>query len=340
MADQRRRNGRDEPWKVRFWGVGNENWGCGGHMRPEYYADELRRYATYLRDFGENRLFKIACGPAGADYRWTEVLMSQAASSMDGLALHYYCGTGARSRSATDFGEDDWFELLGNALRMDELLIRHGAVMDEYDPEKRIALVVDEWGTWHDVEPGTHPRFLYQQNTLRDAMVAALTLNTFHRHVERVRLANLAQTVNVLQALVLTREAQMILTPTYHVFDLYQVHQDADRLAHRLHCGRYEGDKGSLPAINASASRAGNGKVHISLCHLDPRMSVELACELVGMQPGRVTGRVLSAAAINAHNTFEQPDAVRPVPFTEARVRGDRLTVELPASSIVVLELS
>jgi alpha-N-arabinofuranosidase len=199
-------------------------------MTPEYYADQFKRYATYVRNLGDNRVFKIACGPNGGDYKWTEVLMREVGRRMNALALHYYCGTGKKSRSATEFDEEDWFFQLKNALRMEELVTRHSEIMDKYDPEKRVALLVDEWGAWHAVEPGTNPGFLYQQNSLRDALVAAATLNIFNNHSERVKMANIAQMINVLQAMILTDKEKMILTPTYWVYQMYTVHHEAKRL--------------------------------------------------------------------------------------------------------------
>lgn len=339
MADLRRKNGRDQPWKVSFFGVGNENWGCGGNMTPEFYADQYRRYATYLRNFGENRLFKVACGPNGGDYRWTEVLMKQAGGQMAGLALHYYCGSGRRSRSATRFEEVDWFHLLRSALRMDELIARHATIMDQYDPAKRVAMLVDEWGTWHEVEPGTNPGFLYQQNTLRDAMVAAVTLNIFNQHCERVRMANIAQTINVLQAMILTQKEKMILTPTFHVYEMYTVHHEAKMLPIDLRGPDYEFGNERIPAVNASASRDAAGKIHVSLANLNPTAAVPVEGEIRGVNLTGGRGRVLTAATMQAHNTFERPAEVEPAAFSGFKVDGGKLAVELPPKSVVVLEL-
>jgi len=235
MADWRRANGREKPWRLKYFGVGNENWGCGGNMRAEYYADVYRRYQTYVRHYGDNRVFRIACGANAGDYHWTETLMREAGRYMDGLSLHYYTvpGTWMHKGPATGFGEREWFATLNKALVMDELIRKHAAIMDKYDPEKRVALVVDEWGTWYDPEPGTNPAFLYQQNTMRDALVAGLTLHVFHRHCDRVRMANLAQVANVLQSVVLTDGPKMVLTPTYHVFEMFKEHQGAERLGLR-----------------------------------------------------------------------------------------------------------
>lgn len=342
MADLRRRNGRAEPWKLPFFGVGNENWGCGGHMRPEYYADLYRRYQTYVRQLSGNRIQKIACGPNVADYRWTEVLMREATPMLGGLSLHYYTHVGPRplSRSATEFGEAEWFSVLRNTLRMDELLTKHGEIMDRFDPQRRVSLVVDEWGTWYDVEPGTNPGFLYQQNTLRDALVAALNFHIFHSHCDRVRMANIAQTVNVLQAMVLTDGSRMIFTPTYHVFEMYKVHQNATRLPVELESARYEFGAEGIPAVSASASVDAEGVVHLSLCNCHPQAAVDVECELRGRTAEQVSGRVLTAPAMNAHNAFDAPQAVSPVDFQGMERRGgSALRVQLPPMSVVVLEV-
>jgi alpha-N-arabinofuranosidase len=341
MADLRRANGRDEPWVIRFWGVGNENWGCGGRMRPEFYADQYRRYSTYCRNFGQSTLYKIACGAPDTNYDWTEVLMREAGRFMDGLSLHYYTvpHNWAAKGSATQFDEGDWFETLKKALVMDEIITNHSTIMDRYDPEKRVGLLVDEWGTWYDVEPGTPPGFLYQQNSLRDALVAGVTLNIFNSHCERVTMANIAQTINVLQAMILTEDDKMILTPTYHTFEMYKVHQDATLLPIDVDCTAYEHGDESIPTLSVSASRDGAGKVHLSLCNLDPGQPASVSCELRGMAPTGASGRVLTAEAINAHNTFDQPEVVKPAKFEGVTVNDNTLLLDLPAKSIVVLEI-
>jgi alpha-N-arabinofuranosidase len=341
LADRRAANGHPEPFNVRFWGVGNESWGCGGSMTPEYYANVYKRFATFLRSVGPTHAFRIATGPNAADYAWTEGVMRDAGWQIDGLDLHYYTVVGpwVHKGSATEFTEREWFGAMQRALRMEELVTRHSAIMDRYDPQKRVALIVGEWGMWHDVEPGTNPGFLYQQNTLRDAVVAALTLNIFNNHADRVRGANIAQTVNVLQAMILTRGAQMIVTPTYHVFALYTVHHDATLLPISLTAGSYTFEGQSVPAVSASASRDSAGWIHITLANLDPNRPRTVQTELRGARVTGVTGRVLTAAAMTAHNTFDQPTAVQPAEFRGARLSGGALTVELPAKSIVVLEL-
>lgn len=342
MADLRRMNGRLEPWKLTYFGVGNENWGCGGRMRPEYYADEYRRYSTYVRDFSGNRIRKIACGPNAADYRWTEVLMREAGSMMWGLSLHYYVvPTGAwhKKGSATEFDDNMWYSTMKRALFMDELITKHSAIMDRYDPGKRVALVVDEWGVWHDVEPGTNPAFLYQQNTLRDALVAGATLNIFNNHCDRVKMANIAQTINVLQSMILTDKEKMIVTPTYHVFDLYKVHQDAELLDTYLEGPTAgEGDS-SIPQLSVSSSIDSDGVVHISLCNMSLSQDAEIRCDIRGMHVSSVEGSILTASEMNAHNTFEKPDAVRPADFDGALLSGGGLMIQLPAKSVVVLTI-
>ncbi len=339
MADLRRQNGRDKPWKLRYFGVGNENWGCGGSMRPEFYADQFRRYQTYVRNFGENRVFKIACGPNGANYDWTTILMEQARRQMAGLAPHYYCGSGRKSRSATEFTEIDWSFQLRNCLRIEEILSKHIEIMDKADPQKRVGIMFDEWGAWHAVEPGTNPGFLYQQNSLRDAMVAGLTLNIFNNHCDRVRMANIAQTVNVLQAMILTDGPKMVLTPTYYVYYLYTVHHDATLLPTELTSPDYTFEADKLPAMNVSASQDRDSKIHVSLCNIDPHNSVSLKARVQGFTARQIRGQVLTANEITAHNTFENASAVQPAAFNDAKIIDGGFETRLPAKSVVVLEI-
>lgn len=341
MANWRRENGRNEPWKLTYFGIGNENWGCGGNMRAEYYADVYRRYATYVRNFGGNRIYKIACGPGGGDYHWTEVLMREAGRFMHGLSLHHYTvpRNWAQKGSATQFDEAEWFITLKKTMEMDELITRHKQIMDRYDPQKRVGLIVDEWGTWYDVEPGTNPGFLYQQNTLRDALVAGINFHIFHKHCDRVQMANIAQMVNVLQAVIHTDGDKMFKTPTYHVFNMYKVHQDAEALDLICNSEMYKCGEDEIPQVTASASRNAAGVVHISLCNLDPNHNANVTCDLRGMTAHKVTGQVLTAEAINAHNTFDEPNAVHPTTFEQARLDGNKLEINLPAKSVVVLAL-
>lgn len=286
MADWRKENGREEPWDLTYFGVGNENWGCGGNMRPEYYADLYRRYQTYVRNYGKNKIYKIAGGANVDDYRWTEVLMREAHWLMDGLSLHYYTIPGdfwLGKGSATDPRAEEWFVTMKKALHMDELITKHSTIMDKYDPAKRIGMIIDEWGTWFDVEPGTNPGFLYQQNTIRDALVAGVHFHIFHKHSDRVQMTNIAQAVNVLQAMVLTEGEKMLLTPTYHVFEMFKVHQDATKLDIETTVEEYEMNGEKLPSVSASASKDANGKIHISLCNLNHQAESSVNIDLRGL---------------------------------------------------------
>jgi alpha-N-arabinofuranosidase len=342
LAELRRKNGRDRPWRLQFFAVGNEAWGCGGSMRPEYYADLYRRYASFIRAPRDNSPARVASGANVDDVHWTEVLMSQAAASMDALTLHYYTlptGRWDHKGAATGFGEGEWVATLAGALRMDDLIARHAAIMDRYDPGKRVGLFVDEWGTWYDPEPNTNPAFLRQSNTLRDAVVAALNLDIFHAHADRVRMANIAQMVNVLQAMILTDGERMVLTPTYHVFEMYRPFQDATALPVDLNIPSYRFGEVSLPAVHVSAARGAANKIYVALVNLDPHRTANVTASIVGGVAHTIRGRVLTAPALDSQNTFAAPDVVRPVPLTGVRVDRDQVMVPLPAKSVVVLEL-
>jgi alpha-N-arabinofuranosidase len=354
MANLRRANGREKAWRLPYLGIANEPWGCGGNMRPEYYADEYRRYNTFVKNYDRSKpIYRIAAGANAEDYRWTEVMMSVAGRRMDGLSLHHYTlptGNWRTKGSATGFGEDQWFSTLQRTLRMDELITKHAAVMDKAEAEmkpgawpganKKVGLVVDEWGTWYDVEKGTEPGFLYQQNTLRDALVAALNFHIFHRHADRVTMANIAQTVNVLQAMILTSKEKMLRTPTCWVFEMFKVHQGGTFLPVELQSPDYVFGPEKIPMVSASATRAADGSaVHLSLANTSLAEAVTLTVKLAGLAPKSVAGRVLTATAMNAHNTFEAPNAVQPATFSGATLKADRLEVRLPAKSVVVLTL-
>jgi alpha-N-arabinofuranosidase len=345
MANLRRANGRDKPWKVHYIALGNESWGCGGSMRPEYYADNFRRYNTFIKNYAASpgdKIYRVACGPSVDDYDWTENLMKIAGSQMDGLSLHYYTlprGTWQNKGSATEFGRDEYYGALGNTLRMEELIRGHSAIMDKYDPKKRVGLAVDEWGIWTDVEPGTNPGFLYQQNSLRDALIAGLNLHIFQAHADRVVMANIAQMVNVLQAMILTDHEKVVLTPTYHVFEMLSVHQGATLVPVELTTPNLPGTKEQIPTVSASASRDGAGRIHLSLVNTSPDGPVTVACTIAGPAPVSVSGRVLTAPSMTSHNTFAEPHVVEPKAFTGATLSGTALRVVLPAMSVVVLEL-
>ena len=331
-------NGRKDPWGVKYWGVGNENWGCGGNMRPEYYADEFRRYQTYCRNYGENRLFRIACGPNTDDYRWTEVLMQQAGRFMDGLTMHYYTITGTEwehKGKALEFSDSEYYELLSKAARMEEFVVGHSKIMDRYDPAHRVGLIVDEWGSWHQVEEGTNPGFLYQQNTMRDAMVAAIHLNIFNRHCDRVIMANLAQTVNVLQSVILTDGDKMVLTPTYHVFDLFKAHQNADAVDCFVETNTTGLDKWNVSRVTASASQK-DGKITLTLANLSMYEPEEITVSCPGTE--KISGRILTGAA-HQYNDFGN-EQVSISTFDGFSVKDQKITMKIPGCSVVELTIA
>jgi alpha-L-arabinofuranosidase len=342
MAKLRAQNGREKPWKVKFWGVGNENWGCGGNMTAAFYADQYRRYATYCRNYGTNRLVKIAGGPSSGDFQWMETLMKNIPLGMvGGVSLHHYTVPKSWSDkgSATSFTEAEYFATMEKAMHMEDLVVQHSRIMDVYDPGKRVGLMVDEWGTWYNVEPGTNPGFLYQQNTLRDALTAALNLNIFNNHCDRVRMANIAQTVNVLQSLILTDGSKMVLTPTFYVYELYAVHHDAASIPLKVQSPRYEFDGKSLSSVSASASRDAQGRIHVSLVNINPIGTSKVTCEIRAARIGDVSGKMITGAATNSYNSFETPNTVVTGPFTSFKLEGDVLTVDLPSKSVVMIEL-
>ena len=344
MTRLRKENGREAPWKVKYFAIGNENWGCGGNMTDEFYASVMRQFSTYLNNYGDNRLYRVACGPSDFNVSWTETLMKDPGTRnrFQGLSIHYYSLVDGWNNkgSATNFDEKQWFQTLSANLRMDDVIKGHEAIMDRYDPRKTKGLVVDEWGNWFNVEPGTNPGFLYQQNTLRDALTAAIHLNIFNRHAERVKVANLAQMVNVLQAVILTDGDKMVLTPTYHVFRMFRVHQNARLLTTDLRCEDYSYDGRSIEAISASASETEDGIVHISLANLNPNKQIIVTCPVIGDTFRKITGEVLTATEMNAMNTFEKTDNVKPVDFNGFTYRNGVLAVTMPSKSVVVLELT
>jgi alpha-N-arabinofuranosidase len=346
MADLRRINGRDKPWDVRFWGIGNESWGCGGNMTPEFYADVYRRYATYVRNYGkpdDRPPYKIACGSSGEDMNWTRVLMERAGKQMNGLSLHYYTvpGLWPNKGNALDFGEKDWYVTLVKASHMEDLVAQHSAIMDEFDRERRVGLIVDEWGTWYEVEPGTNPGFLYQQNSLRDALVAAITFNVFNNHAERVYMANIAQTINVLQSVILTDGPRMVLTPTYHAFDMYQVHHDAVKLPLYIESETVSAG-GEMPLISASASQTDDGGINLSLTNADAKAERQAWVELRGLTLSaslKLSGSSISADTLQAHNSFDNPEAVSIKPFSGTKIEGGKLCITLPPASVVTVNV-
>jgi alpha-L-arabinofuranosidase len=341
MTALRKSIGHSQPYHVKYWGIGNESWGCGGRMTPETYAQKFKTFANYMREYPGSPIMRIASGANNDDYNWTEYMMGHISLRwMQGIGVHYYTSIDDDSRgplASTDFGEQQYFSSLRNALTMEEIVSKHSAIMDRYDPQKKIALIVDEWGIVTSKDEA--PDFFYQQNSLRDALIAASTLNIFNNHCERVRMANLAQTVNVLQSLVLTSKDSMVLTPTYYVFDLYKVHQDAKLLPLKIVSPNYVFNMESIPAVNVSASIDNNNTVHITLVNLDPTNRIPVTISIADLKLNSVSGQILTSEKFNDVNTFQKPDNVTPKQFTAAKKNGENIVVEMPAKSIVMLEL-
>ncbi len=339
MAKMRRENGRDKPWKVKYLGVGNESWGCGGNMTPDYYSDLFRRYATYCRDYDGNKLFKIASGASDYDYKWTETLMKNVGGRMSGLSLHYYTVRNWKDKgSATKFDNSEYLSTITKCLDIENVVKKHIAIMDKYDPQRKVGLMVDEWGTWWDQEPGNHS-VLYQQNTMRDAFVAALTLNIFNKYTDRIKMANIAQVVNVLQAMILTDGPKMLLTPTYHVFEMYKVHMGATNLPMDIQCDSLVSNDKKMACVSASASKDTKGLIHITLANIDPDKDQKIEIDLATIKINNVSGTILTAKTLDAHNTFENPATVAPAVFKGVKVSKSGLTINIPSKAIIALEL-
>lgn len=351
MADLRKKNGHEKPWKVDYFGVGNENWGCGGNMTPTYYANLYRRYQTYVRNYHpEAPLSKICGGANVADYTWTKEVLDTAFYNipkemhglMDGLSLHYYVhpeGWEVKG-SATDFDEKTWYKTLSKAMYMQELIERHGAIMDQYDPEKKIGMIVDEWGCWFTCEPGTNPGFLYQQNTMRDALVASVTLDIFNKHCDRVKMANLAQMVNVLQSVVLTEGPKMLKTPTWHIFRMYRDHQDGELLESHINGGAVIGkeDEFMVPKISESVSIDKDSVITATVSNLSVEDGEEIHMVLTEKRTAKVTASILSAP-MNSYNTFDEPENVKERAFTEVKADGRQISFSIPPCSVVTLRI-
>lgn len=350
MADLRKEYGQEEAWKVDYFGVGNENWGCGGNMRPEYYADEYRRYQTYVRSYKTgDKIQKICCGANSSDYDWTEKVLKVTHEKapthlhgfMDGLSLHYYTvpNNWETKGSATDFKEEMWYQTLSKALFMETLVSRHEAIMDQFDPEKKIAMIVDEWGCWYDVEPGTNPGFLYQQNTMRDALVAGITLNIFNKHCNRVKMANLAQMINVLQSVILTEGEKMVLTPTYHIFHMYQCHQEATLLESFIKTTEIGlEDECKVPNLHESVSIDKDGVIHITINNLSLTESYDIQAILSEKNIIDVKAEILTDD-MAAHNTFSNPNQVKIQPFTNIEILGREVGFKIPPCSVMKLAI-
>ncbi|CAN7271370.1 alpha-N-arabinofuranosidase [Pseudoduganella sp. LjRoot289] len=341
LAELRRKNGRDKPFKVDFFAIGNEAWGCGGNMTPAHYTNLYKTAASFVKAPNDNKPKFVASGGTGDDTKWTETLSKEVKGDMmDAISFHYYTiptGNWEVKGAATGFGEDQWIATMKQTMAIDGMIRKNEAVLDKNDPSKKVGFYVDEWGTWYDVEKGTNAGFLYQQNSLRDAVVAALNFNIFHAHANRVRMTNIAQMVNVLQAMILTDKDKMLLTPTYHAYRMYVPFQDATSLPVALKGNaNYSLGKVSVPEVSASAARGKDGKVYLALVNTNPKKAVDVSINVAGTKAGTVRGQVLTADAMDAHNTFAAPQAVKPAPF-EAQASGGKLSVKLPAKSVVVV---
>lgn len=350
MADLRKENGHEEPWQVDFFGVGNENWGCGGNMTPEHYANEYRRYQTYVRNYDpEKPVKKVCCGANVSDYYWTERVLrttfdhaEQFHGFMDYLSLHYYVHPGGweNKGSATDFDEDKWYCTMDKALYMDRLIRGHGAIMDQYDPDKKIGLCVDEWGAWYDCEPGTNPGFLYQQNTVRDALVAGITLNIFNKHCDRVKIAALAQMVNVLQAVLLTEGGQMIKTPTYHVMHMFRHHQGADLLESALTGVTEVGpEESKVPKITESVSVDRDGVITITMNNLSVEADEDVEVQFAEKGYQVTEAKIVSHRDMHAKNTFDAPEEVMEKDFSGFTVTEEGIQIKLPKNSVLAIRV-
>ena len=352
LGKERAANGRAEPYKVAFLGLGNESWDCGGNMSPEYYLSQMKVYSRFVRNFNpaqqtSNQMLKIAVGPGGSGPRWTawtETIMKAWKRhtwswDIEGLSLHHYTVVDWNAKhKSVGFGEAEYGQFLKSTLEMDRIISEHSAIMDTYDPEKKIALVVDEWGAWYAPLPGSNPGFLVQQNSLRDAILASLNLNIFARHADRVRMANIAQMVNVLQAMILTDKEKMVLTPTYHVFRMYVPFQDATSVAVSFDAGTYTHGDVTLPRVDAIAAKDAAGVLWLAVTNIDPTRPVEVSARLAGITAKTVSGETLTAAAVDSVNSFEAPGTVAPKPFS-AKLVGNELTLTLEPKSVTVVSI-
>jgi alpha-L-arabinofuranosidase len=352
LAKERAANGHPAPYKIPYLGIGNESWDCGGNMSPDYYLSQLKIYSRFVRNFNpaqqdKEKMLKIAVGPGGGEARfteWTEAVMRayqnrQWSWDMDGLSLHNYTVVNWDKKFAsTGFGENEYAQILKNTLEMEGLISKHSAIMDKYDPQKKIALVVDEWGAWYAPLLGSNPGFLVQQNSLRDAVLAALNLNIFARHADRVRMSNIAQMVNVLQAMILTDKEKMVLTPTYYVYKMYVPFQDATFVPVTFNAGTYTHDDITLPRVNAIAAKDKVGKLWLEITNLDPNQPVEIEVNIAGVAAKSASGETLTAPKVDSVNTFDAPNTVVPKPFS-AKAQGGKLSLRLDPKSVTVVSV-
>ena len=351
LAKERAANGHPEPYKVGFLGIGNESWDCGGAMTPDYYVSLMKVYSRFVlnmnpeqRDHGQ--MLKIAVGPGSPDTEWTESVMQAWkkhtwAWNISGVSLHRYTVPNGwpPSTGSENFGLDDYVKTLKSTLLMDEFLRKQEAVMDKYDPEKKLTLSVDEWGAWYAPLPGSNPAFLVQQNSIRDAILASLNLNIFARHADRVRMANIAQMINVLQAMILTDKEKFVLTPTYYVFKMYVPFQDAASVPVAFDAGTYTHGGASLPRVDAIAAKSSDGKLLLEITNLDAENPAAIDVDLTGVTATSARAETLTAPSVDSINTFELPNTVAPK-AAAVKVQDGKLslTVEPRSVTVVVIE--
>jgi alpha-N-arabinofuranosidase len=343
LTDLRRKNGRDKPFRVHYFAVGNESWGCGGNMRPEYYVDLYRQAATFLKTPEKNRPLFIASGGHDARTDWTEMLAKGLKGvPFDAISHHGYTlptGKWEKKGSAVGFPEAEWISTLAHTQRVDEWVRKNTALLDQHDPARKVGFYFDEWGSWYDPEPGSNPGFLVQRNTLRDALLAALHFHVFHAHAERVKMSNVAQMVNVLQAMILTSKDQLVLTPTYHAFKLYTPFQDATSLPVRIDDNPvYKVGAVEMPGLSATAARGKDGKLYVGLVNANANQPAELTVQVGSTSPKAARGQLLTAAAMDAQNELGKAPQVLPQAY-EAQAAGGRLTLKLPAKSVLVVAI-
>jgi alpha-N-arabinofuranosidase len=360
LEKERAANGHPAPYKIAYLGLGNESWDCGGNMTPDYYLSQMKLYSHFVRNFNpaqqdgqpnahpnNDRMLKIAVGPGGGEPRWTEwteTIMKAYQQhtwswDFDGLSMHSYTVVKwPPSYASTGFGETEYAQILKSTLEMNDLVTRHSAIMDKYDPGKKVALIVDEWGGWYAPLPGTNPGFLVQQNSLRDAILAALNLNIFARHGDRVRGANIAQMINVLQAMILTEKEKMVLTPTYYVYKMYVPFQNATSVPVTFDAGTYTHGDTTLPRVDAIAAKDVNGKLWLEITNLDPNQPVEIEASIAGIAAKSASGETLTAPKVDSVNTFDAPNSVVPKPIA-AKMQSGKLSLKLEPKSVTVVSL-
>jgi alpha-N-arabinofuranosidase len=352
LGKERAANGHPAPYKIAYLGIGNESWDCGGNMTPDYYLGQLKIYSRFVRNFNpaqqsNQQMLRIAVGPGGDEPRfmeWTEAVMKawqhhQWSWDMNGLSLHNYTVVNWDKKFASvGFGEEEYSQILKSTLNMESLINKHAAIMDKYDPQKKIALVIDEWGGWYAPLPGSNPGFLVQQNSLRDAILAALNLNIFARHADRVRMANIAQMINVLQAMIMTDKEKMVLTPTYYVFKMYLPFQDATFVPVTFNAGTYTHGEVTLPRVDAIAAKDSAGKLWLEVTNVDPNQPVEVEVSLAGVKAKSAAGETMTAPKVDSVNTFDAPNTVVPKPIS-AKVQGGKLALKLEPKSVTVISV-